>query len=296
MFFQLLHDFDKVLSGLLVIGQHAVAVYHAGPGRDRIGNRRLPAGGFKFRPRAVQHLVRAVIEVDIPHAGIFAPRGGEHVFRHIVLPVAHERFALCHEGIVDGHVARIQRLHAGAFLVVPRHLAGGDGHNVPGRGQGSAQRVVVSGHAQCQRTARGKPAGADVSVAVQGDQLQVAGVGHVVADGDAVLRAEGIDGEPDVAACSIAQLPQHGGVALVRADDHAAAEEEQNGPLGRLALRPDEQARKAVDHPLFVVGLAVGGHEKAPAPIGLFDGLQQLLHRQSEGLLHAGEPIDAAQQ
>ena len=66
--------------------------------------------------------------------------------------------------------------------------------------------------------------------------------------------------------------------------------------MGRFALHPDDQARKAVDHPLFVVGLAVSGHEKAPAPVGLFDGLQQLLLRQSEGFLHAGEPIDAAQQ
>ena len=167
---------------------------------------------------------------------------------------------------------------------------------MPGLGQGGAQGAVVGGYPQRQRPAGGETAGADISAAVKPHHLPIARIGHIVADGDAVLCAEGIDGEPDVAARPIAQLPQHGGVALVRPDDHAAAEKEQNGPPGRLSRRLHHQTGEALDHLLLIIRLVVGGHEKSPAPVGLFDGLQQILLRQGEGPLRPGEPIGRAQQ
>lgn len=70
------------------------------------------------------------------------------------------------------------------------------------------------------------------------------------------------------------------------------------GYIGQPGEKIPDAPVAAADTPAAapVETAAVSGHEKAPAPVGLFDSLQQLLLRQSEGLLHAGEPIDAAQQ
>ena len=76
LFFQDLHDFGKVLFGLPIVGQHTVAMHHAGTGRDRIGNVCPPAGILEFRPRAVEDFVCAVIEMYIAHAGVIAQGGG----------------------------------------------------------------------------------------------------------------------------------------------------------------------------------------------------------------------------
>ena len=110
-----------------------------------------------------------------------------------------------------------------------------------------------------------------------------------------MLGAEGVDGEPHIRIRPIAKLAQHGGVALVRSDDHAA-EEEQDRASGGLFRCPDDQAREAVHHFLFVARLAVRRHKEATASVRLFDGLQQLILWQGESLFRAGELVSGAQQ
>lgn len=106
-----------------------------------------------------------------------------------------------------------------------------------------------------------------------------------------MLGAERVDWEPDVGVRAVAELAEHGGIALVRADDHAA-EEEQDGAAGWFFRGADDQAREVPDHFLFIVHLAVCWQEKAAAAICLFDGVQQLFLRQRMELFRAGELVD----
>ena len=53
---------------------------------------------------------------------------------NVLPPVAHEPFQRYHKGVINGNVPVVQRLHARLFNVVPGHLSGRNGDNVPLRG------------------------------------------------------------------------------------------------------------------------------------------------------------------
>ena len=221
----------KSSRGLPEAGEHTVAVYHLRAGIGGAGDLRALTSFRKIRQRAVKDLVRRIEEVNIAHAGEIAPGAGAHVIRDLFLPVAHEPFHRLQKGIADGHIPAVQRLHPRFFGVVPGHLAGRDGDDVPRLRQGSAQGIVVGRDAQRQRAAGGKAAGADISAAVKPDHSAVARIDHVVGLRDAVLRTQRIKGEPHIAAGLPHQLAHHGQVAPVGPDDHSAAEKVEDRAL-----------------------------------------------------------------
>ena len=234
--------------------------------------------------------------MNIAYAGKIAAGAGNHIIGNVFLAVTHEFFHQRHKGVVDGNILVVQGLHPRLFRVVPRYLAGRNRHDMPGRRQRRAQRVVVGGDSQRQRPAGGKAAGADVPAAIKVDHSPVALVNHGVARSDAVFRTERIEREPHVAAGIPAQLAHDGQVALVGADDHAAAEEIEDRPLGGLRLFPDDQAGKAAYIDRFIVSLAIGGNEYAAVTILLFDHRHNFVLRQGKGLFRPGDPVGRAQQ
>ena len=187
----------------------------------------------------------------------------------------------------------IERLHPRLFRVVPRHLAGGYGDDVPWLRQRLGLRVVVRRDPQSQRTAGGKATGADISAAVQRNHFSVTFVHHRVGFGDAVLHAERVKRKPHITAGLAAELAHHRQVALIGADHHAAAKEIENRALGRLRMLSHDQAGKAVYRDRFIICLAVGGRKNAAMPVLLFNFLSQCILRQGERLFRAGELVYA---
>ena len=98
-----------------------------------------------------------------------------------------------------------------------------------------------------------------------------------------------------VAVAFPAELAHDGQIALVGADDHAAAEKVKNGPLRRLRPFPNDQARKTVHLDRFVIRLMIPRRKNAAAPVLLFDDLQDFLLRQPKRLFRAGKLIGRAQ-
>ena len=156
-------------------------------------------------------------------------------------------------------------------------------------------RVVVRRDPQSQRTAGGKAASTDISAAIQADHSAVTLVHHRIGFGDTILHAEGIKRKPHIAAGLTAELSHHGQVAFVRTDHHTAAEEIENGALGRLRMLSHDQAGKAVHRDRFIICFAVGGRKNAAMPVLLFDFLSQCILRQGECLFRAGDLINRAQ-
>ena len=76
------------------------------------------------------------------------------------MALSDTRFFAGEFGIVDGNIPFIERLRPRPFRIIPRHLAGGYGDNVPRLRQrlGLGVVVVVHRNAKRQRTAGGKAA------------------------------------------------------------------------------------------------------------------------------------------
>ena len=233
--------------------------------------------------------------MDIAHAGKISPGAGEHIVRHLLAAMPHELLHCYHEGIVDGNIPFVECLHPRLFLIVPWHLTGGYGDDVPRLRQRFGLRVVVRRNAQRQRTARGKTTGADISAAVQCNHFSITFVHHRVGFGNAVLHAERVKRKPHITAGLAAELAHHRQVALIGADHHAAAEEIENSTLGRFRTLSHDQTGKAVHCNCFIIRLAVGGRKNAAVPVLLFDFLLQRILRQSERLFRAGELISHVQ-
>ena len=233
--------------------------------------------------------------MNVSHTGKIAPGTGDHIIRHMILAVTHEFFHRHHEGVVDGHIFAVQRLHPRLFGVVPGDFSGGNRYDVPGLGQRHAESAVVRGNAQCQRTAGGETAGAHISAAVLTNHLPVAFVGHIVGFGDAMLRTERIKWEPYVAAAVAGQFAHHGQIAPVRADDHAAAEEVENGPGCRFRIIPNDQAGEALYLNGLIVRFVISGNKNAPVAVLLLDDLADLRFREGKSSLCTGEPVCAPQ-
>ena len=270
-------------------------MHHLRAGRHRIGDIRPFAGFLEVRQCAVEYLVGRIEEVDIAYAGKISPGAGEHIVRHILAAVPHEFFHCHHKGIVDGDVPFIERLHPRLFRIVPRHLTGGYGDDVPRLRQRFGLRVVVRRNAQRQRTAGGKAASTDISAAVQCNHFSITFVHHRVGFSNAVFHAERVKRKPHITASLAAELAHHRQVALIGADHHAAAEEIENSTLGRFRTLSHDQAGKAVHCNCFIIRLAVGGRKNAAVPVLLFDFLLQRILRQSERLFRAGELISHVQ-
>ena len=146
----------------------------------------------------------------------------------------HELLHCHHKGIVDGDVPFIERLHPRLFRIVPRHLTGGYGDDVPRLRQRFGLRVVVRRNAKRQRAAGGKAAGTDISAAIQCNHFSITFVHHRVCFSNAVFHAERVKRKPHITAGLAAELAHHRQVALIGADHHAAAEEIENSTLGRF--------------------------------------------------------------
>ena len=141
-------------------------MHHLRTGGHRIGDICPFAGFLKVRQSTVEHLVGRIEEVNIAYAGKISPRAREHIVRHLLAAMPHELFHRHHEGIVDGNIPFIERLHPYPFRIVPRHFTGRYGDDVPWLRQRLGLRVVVRRDPQSQRTAGGKAAGTDISAAV----------------------------------------------------------------------------------------------------------------------------------
>ena len=206
----------------------------------------------------------------------------------------HELFHRHHKGIVDGNVPFIECLHPRLFRIVPRHLAGGYGNNVPRLRKRFGLRVVVRRNAKRQRTAGGKAAGTDISAAVQRNHFSITFVHHRVCFSNAVFHAERVKRKPHITAGLAAELAHHRQVALIGADHHAAAKEIENRALGRLRMLSHDQAGKAVHCDRLIMCFAVGGRKNATMPVLLFNFLSQCILRQGERLFRARELVYAA--
>ena len=206
----------------------------------------------------------------------------------------HELLHRHHESIVDGDVPFIECLHPRHFRIVPRHLAGGYGDDVPRLRQRFGLRVIMRRNAKRQRAAGGKAAGTDISAAVQCNHFSITFVHHCVCFSNAVLHAERVKRKPHITAGLAAELTHHRQVAFVRADHHTAAEEVEDRALGRLRMLSHDQAGKAVYRDRFIICLAVGGRKNATMPVLLFNFLSQCILRQGERLFRAGELVYAA--
>ena len=108
--------------------------------------------------------------------------------------------------IVDGNVPFIECLHPRPFRIVPRHLAGGYGDNVPRLRQWLWLGVVMRRNAKRQRTAGGKAAGTDISAAVQRNHFSITFVHHRVGFSNAVFHAERVKRKPHITAGLAAEL------------------------------------------------------------------------------------------
>ena len=233
--------------------------------------------------------------MDITHAGKISPGAGEHIVRYILTAMPHELLHCYHEGIVDGNIPLVERLHPRPFRIVPRHLTGGYGDDVPRLRQRFGLRVVVRRNAQRQRTAGGKAASTDISAAVQCNHFSITFVHHRVCFSNAVFHAERVKRKPHITAGLAAELAHHRQVALIGADHHAAAEEIENSALGRLRMLSHDQAGKAVYLDRFIICLAVGGHKHTAMPVLLLDDLLDLVLRKTERLFCAGKLVRRAQ-
>ena len=269
-------------------------MHHLRAGGHRIGDICPFAGFLKVRQCAVEHLVGRIEEVDIAYAGKISPGAGEHIVRHILAAMPHELLHRHHKGIVDGDVPFIERLHPRLFRIVPRHLAGGYGNNVPWLRQRFRLRVIMCRNAKRQRAAGGKAAGTDISAAIQPNHFPVTFVHHRVCFSNAVFHAERVKRKPHITAGLAAELAHHRQVALIGADHHTAAEEVEDRALGRLRMLSHDQAGKAVYRDRFIICLAVGGRKNATMSVLLFNFLSQCILRQGERLFRAGELVYAA--
>ena len=271
-------------------------MHHLRAGGHRIGDICPFAGFLKVRQCAIEYFVGRIEEVDVAYAGKISPGAGEHIVRHILAAVPHEFFHCHHKGIVDGDVPFIERLHPRLFRIVPRHLTGGYGDDVPRLRQRFGLRVVVRRNAQRQRTAGGKAASTDISAAVQCNHFSITFVHHRVCFSNAVFHAERVKRKPHITAGLAAELAHHRQVALIGADHHhhAAAKEIENCALGRLRMLSHDQAGKAVYRDRFIICLAVGGRKNATMPVLLFNFLLQCILRQGKRLFRAGELVYTA--
>ena len=125
--------------------------------------------------------IRKVIEKQNRNRGVFTPT--DHKAHYETITVNGFPCLIVRENKKPSERAILY-----FFGVVPGHLAGRDGDDVPRLRQGSAQGIVVGRDAQRQRAAGGKAAGADISAAVKPDHSAVARIDHVVGLRDAVLR------------------------------------------------------------------------------------------------------------
>ena len=98
------------------------------------------------------------------------------------------------QGIVDGNIPFVERLHPRLFRIVPRHLAGGYGDNVPRLRQRLGLGVVMRRDPQRQRTAGGKAAGTDISAAIQCNHFSITFVHHRIGFSNACLLYTSLSG------------------------------------------------------------------------------------------------------